>query len=124
MKKNRREIGTHYEKLVAEVLIRHGYEILAYNFRGRRGEIDLVALDGDTLVFIEVKYRKDLSCGRPEEAVDRRKQQVICRTADEFRMKHLQYAGLQIRFDVAAITGNRLRMYPHAFEYQGRNRWI
>ena len=62
---NRRETGSRYEKQAAVFLEQKGYEILEMNFRCRRGEIDLVARDGEYLVFVEVKYRADLRCGRP-----------------------------------------------------------
>ena len=57
---NRRETGSRYEKQAAVYLEQKGYEILEMNFRCRRGEIDLVARDGEYLVFVEVKYRADL----------------------------------------------------------------
>ena len=77
---NRRETGSRYEKQAAVFLEQKGYEILEMNFRCRRGEIDLVARDGEYLVFVEVKYRADLRCGRPAEAVTPAKIQRI-RTA-------------------------------------------
>ena len=54
---NKRAVGTAYEKLAGEYLIKQGYEVLEYNFRCRMGEIDLVAKDREYLVFVEVKYR-------------------------------------------------------------------
>ena len=73
---NRRAIGTEYETLACEYLIRHGYQILCRNFRCRQGEIDIIARDRDYLVFIEVKYRRDEHEGDPAEAVDARKQAI------------------------------------------------
>ena len=61
-------MGTAYEKMAGEYLKTQGYEILQYNFRCRMGEIDIIAKDHGYLVFIEVKYRRDKSCGHPAEA--------------------------------------------------------
>ena len=58
-----------------------GMRILEKNYRCREGEIDLVAMDGSYLVFVEVKYRRDQHAGHPAEAVDARKQRKIVRTA-------------------------------------------
>ena len=71
---NRRKEGAYYENLVAEYLKTQGYEILEKNYRCRIGEIDPIAKEGETLVFVEVKYRRDDKMGNPKEAVDRKKQ--------------------------------------------------
>lgn len=120
---NRRQQGTEYETIVANILGKYGYRILKQNYWCRYGEIDLIALDRNELVFIEVKYRSKAEHGKPEEAVDQRKQQVICRVADDFLMRHPEYGDYQIRFDVAAVLGTTLRVYKNAFEYQWRQRW-
>ena len=70
---NKRAVGSRYEEETAAFLQKNGYRILEKNFRDRRGEIDLIAKDGRTLVFVEVKYRKNARNGYPEEAVDTRK---------------------------------------------------
>ena len=56
---NKREIGSGYEEMAAAYLIEQGYKIVVRNFSGRRGEIDIIARDGEYLVFVEVKYRRD-----------------------------------------------------------------
>ena len=61
-------MGSRYEKEAADYLRRQGYEILVMNYRNRKGEIDIVARDGDYLCFVEVKYRKDAAAGDPLEA--------------------------------------------------------
>ena len=68
-----KKLGNLGEDIAADILARAGYEILERNFRTRHGEIDIVALDGDTLVFIEVKTRRSLVMGSAVEAVDSRK---------------------------------------------------
>ena len=78
---NKRAVGSRYEEETAAFLQKNGYRILEKNFRDRRGEIDLIAKDGRTLVFVEVKYRKNARNGYPEEAVDTRKQKKIRETA-------------------------------------------
>ncbi|MDO4942495.1 MAG: YraN family protein [Lachnospiraceae bacterium] len=120
---NRRKIGKKYEDAVAKVLENHGFCILERNFRCRIGEIDLIALDGEHLVFIEVKYRKDKERGWPEQAVGLHKQRIISRVADYYRVHHPEYENYQIRFDVAAILDTRWRLYRNAFEYQRGNVW-
>ena len=78
------------------------FDILARRFRGRTGEIDLVAWEGDTLVFVEVKTRVSRDYGDPAEFVDWEKQQRIRRTAEEFIAAHDlgQYAW---RFDIVSV---------------------
>lgn len=94
-----------------------GLCILCYNFRSRRGEIDLVAREGDTVVFVEVKYRRDVKRGLPEEAVDYRKKWRICRVSDHYRMLHGMGDFFPVRFDVVAICGEELTWFRNAFDY-------
>lgn len=79
-----------------------GYTIVATNYRKRYGEIDIIAKDGNTLVFIEVKCRSHQGFGSALEAVDFRKQQRICRVAMEYLQSHREDEG-DARFDVIAI---------------------
>ena len=81
-------MGTAYEKMAGEYLKTQGYEILQYNFRCRMGEIDIIAKDHGYLVFIEVKYRRDKSCGHPAEAVTPRKQRTISKVASYYLLTH------------------------------------
>lgn len=80
-----------------------GYTIIATNYRKRYGEIDIIARDGDTLVFIEVKYRRHAGYGSGLEAVDGRKQQRLCRVAAEYLQTHHK-ADCNARFDVIAVS--------------------
>jgi putative endonuclease len=100
-------LGAEGEKLAARHLAGKGYRILARNFRFLRNEIDIIATDGETICFIEVKTRASLDKGHPAEAVTRRKQQEIVRAASGY------LAGLDgelpaCRFDVIAILANRM----------------
>ena len=114
---NRRAIGTEYETLACEYLIRHGYQILCRNFRCRQGEIDIIARDRDYLVFIEVKYRHDEHEGDPAEAVDYRKQKKISRVAEYYCWKK-QKLNQPCRFDVICVLGQEIRHIVNAFDYR------
>lgn len=70
---NTRKTGAEYEQIAAEYLQEKGYHILERNFRCRYGEIDLIAEQGETLVYVEIKYRGSMRCGNPLEAVDSKK---------------------------------------------------
>ena len=78
MHKNTRSTGSCYERKAADYLKQQGLFILRYNYRCRFGEIDLIARDGEYLVFVEVKYRKDNSSGYSLAAVNPAKQKTIC----------------------------------------------
>lgn len=118
-KYNNRQTGAEYERKAGEYLAERGYEILKYNFRCRMGEIDIVARDGEYLVFCEVKYRARPGKGHPSEAVDRRKQQVISKCAAYYLMSERR-TDIPCRFDVVSVEGNEITLIKDAFEYAGR----
>ena len=101
-----------------------GYRIAARNFRLRAGEIDIVAWDGATLVFVEVKTKAQQQFGQPEEMVTRRKQLTLERVA----MAYIQrgaHAGVDVRFDVIAVQMQPRRAadithFPAAFSPSDR----
>ena len=97
-----REIGTKGESFAAQVLQKNGAEILSRNYYTPYGEIDLIVRDGNCIAFVEVKTRRAGSITRPAEAVDRRKQKRIARSAVCYLMAHP--ADLQPRFDVFEIV--------------------
>lgn len=111
---NKRKIGTDYEKFAAEYLRGLGYEIVKANYRCPLGEIDLVAKDGAYLVFVEVKYRKSLKAGSPFDAVDKRKQQTIRRTAQWYLTEN-GLEDIPVRFDVAGVLGKEITIIKDAF---------
>lgn len=117
MRINKREEGSYWEERAASYLTGQGLRILERNFRCRIGEIDLIAREGKTLVFLEVKYRRDLKSGSPEEAVSRTKQRRICRSADYYRMLHGVPEDAPCRFDVIAILGDDIKHRRDAFAY-------
>ena len=116
-KRNLRTEGSCREHQAGDFLLQKGYHICEYNFRTRQGEIDIVATEGETLVFVEVKYRKDNRCGTPFEAVDFRKQRKISRCADYYRMINRVPPDRPCRFDVVGICGDEIRLIRNAFAY-------
>ena len=114
---NKRKIGTIYEHQAAVFLRQRGYQILEKNYRCPFGEIDLIARDGEYLVFLEVKYRSSSWDGSPLEAVDKRKQRVIGRVARYYLMTHSEYADAPCRFDVVGISGKDFCLIRNAFDY-------
>lgn len=114
---NRRSVGAQREQQAAEYLKAKGYEILAQNIYTPFGELDILAGQGDMLIFTEIKYRSGTQCGDPLEAVDRRKQRRICQSAMYYYAQHGY--GKPCRFDVIAIYGDgRVVHIENAFEYQ------
>jgi putative endonuclease len=99
-------LGLHGEEEAFRHLTKLGYTILARRFRSRLGEIDLVAEDGRTLVFVEVKARRSLSCGPPEESVTPRKQRRLILLAGTFIAARGLH-GRDCRFDVVAVDLSR-----------------
>lgn len=112
---NKRTLGARQEAQAAAYLEGCGMQILERNFRTRTGEIDLIARDGETLVFVEVKYRADSAMGYAAEAVDARKRQRIIRTARYYLTGHGCGADTPCRFDVIGITGEKLEYIRDAF---------
>jgi putative endonuclease len=92
------------EELAAEVLQQRGYAILATRYRTRYGEIDIVALDQETLVFVEVKARQDSRYGTAAESVTGWKQRRIAAMAQDYLCR-LGRDDMPCRFDVVAIDG-------------------
>jgi putative endonuclease len=98
------QLGIRGEDVACRELERRGYAILARRFRTRNGEIDIIARDGETLVFVEVKARRSLRCGGPAEAVNWAKRQRLERMA----LRYLAAAGAgaagrRCRFDVVSV---------------------
>jgi putative endonuclease len=94
--------GAQAEDLAADFLRKEGYKILARNYRSRLGEIDIIARDKDTLVFIEVKARHNDRFGEPSEAVVRRKQRQISKAALAY-LKEQRLFDQRARFDVLSV---------------------
>lgn len=84
----RREIGNTGEDYAVNLLIDKGYKVIERNFRSRFGEIDIIAIHKDTLVFVEVKTRTSKKYGKPEEAVTPQKLNHIIKTSDYYCSTH------------------------------------
>ncbi len=113
-------LGAQGELLALRFLRRSGYKILYRNFRAPRGgEVDLVCRDGDTLAFVEVKTRSSTNFGRPLDAVDSAKQQLIARGAAAW-LRLLDNPDILFRFDVVEIVIEndvpRFELVQDAFE--------
>jgi putative endonuclease len=112
-----RRLGARGERLAVRHLRRRGYRIIARNFRAAGAEIDIVAGERDTIVFIEVKARRTAGAGFAAEAVDSRKQARIRRAAQVYMAR--QPDGRAARFDVVAIDWDgrrpRLELVKDAF---------
>lgn len=115
-----RLFGDDGERKAARYLKRKGLKILARQWAGQFGEIDLIARDGQTIVFVEVKTRRPDPGSRPEEAVNLRKQRQLTRAAHEW-IKRYGRDGWSYRFDVVAIVvpaegEAEIKHIIHAFE--------
>lgn len=114
---NKRKTGSEKEAAAAEYLEQNNIRIVCRNFNSAKGEIDLIGYDGDTLVFFEVKYRSGSNFGYAAEAVDHKKQKVICRVSDYYRMINRVSDFSPCRFDVIAIDEDKISWYKNAFDY-------
>lgn len=115
----RGKTGEAGEQAAASFLEEKGVRILRQNFRCRYGEIDLIGKDGEYLIIVEVKRRVGKQSGLPAEAVDKRKQNKICRTFDYYRMREGITDFVPVRFDVVEVNGKlECRWIKNAFEFQ------
>ena len=118
MTMQRQALGKSGEDLAVEELERRGYAILDRRYRTRHGEIDVVARDGECIVFVEVKARRTAEFGRAAEAVTPAKQRRLASMATDYLARHHLHLS-PCRFDVVAIDGEgesrTLTVYPHAF---------
>lgn len=119
VRKSTQALGRAGEDIACEYLLKKSYVILTRRFRMFRGEIDIIARDGRTLVFVEVKARADESYGRPEESVTPGKQRQIRKIAQGYLVANPS-GGLDCRFDVISILfrgadGIRLEHFVDAF---------
>lgn len=122
MTQERLELGRWGEEVATRYLRKKGYKIVDRNVRSPVGELDMVARDGRTLVFIEVKTRRGISHGYPQESVGATKQRQILRAA-QWYLAERKLEGLQSRFDVIAVRGDgdiaEVEHFPGAFDVDG-----
>ena len=112
---HRKLIGAEAEQLAYDYLTEKGYHCLERNYRLRSGEIDLIMEDRSALVFIEVKYRRSLDYGTPEEAVTRLKAHRMTKAAVTY-ISEQKIVDRMIRFDVVAINIDGIHHLENAFE--------
>jgi len=100
--KYKKEFGDRGEDIAADYLENKNYQIVERNYRYGHGEIDIIAMDKDVLVFIEVKTRKNLEFGPPELAITRNKQRQIRKIAEAYLVEK-EISDRDCRIDVIAI---------------------
>ena len=111
---DRRSLGIKAEDRACAFLIAQGFDILKRNYRYKRGEIDVIASDQQVMVFVEVKYRSNLSYGNPEDFVSENQKRLVIEVADNFL--HSINWEKNIRFDIIAIdSGGGLEHFIDAF---------
>jgi putative endonuclease len=118
MSRARQTLGKIGEDLACRELERRGYAILARRYRRRGGELDIVARDGPTLVFVEVKAREGRAFGEAAEAITLRKRRRIISLALDYMVRH-RHTECACRFDVVSIEvkpgGTAIEVYQNAF---------
>ena len=112
---NKIETGKKGEQQAVTALEAAGMEIIAKNFRTKTGEIDIIAIDGDTIIFVEVKTwsifgMEDLGYG-----INVNKQRKIIKTAKFFLSENRKYSNMSIRFDVIFVKNNSINHLASAF---------
>ncbi len=117
---NNRETAIKGENAACEYLKKRGYAILERNYSCPVGEIDVIAKDGDTVVFVEVKSRINTDFGFPEDSVDMRKRRKIILTARYWASAHTRECRKGCRFDVVAVLRGEVRHTVNAFDASGR----
>jgi len=119
MTRERLDLGKEGEQLALKEVKRLGYTCIERNYRCPLGEVDLVAKDGDTLVFIEIKTRKGKDLAYAKEAVDGRKKRQLSKVALAYMKAH-ECCDVKSRFDVVAVHwsegGARIEVVKDAFE--------
>jgi len=112
--KNLRKEGANAETLAADYLRQQNYHILERNFRINSGEIDIIAKDGNTICFVEVKMRRTTAFGIPSEAVAKPKMQKLIQVAFYY-LKSKNLNNCKARFDVVAVTPSKIDLIKNAF---------
>jgi putative endonuclease len=104
-KPNPGSVGKKAERIALNFLLGQDLRLIAQNFNCRVGEIDLIMRDGDTLVFVEVRYRRANRFASAAESINRRKQQKLIKAASFFLCRNSRWAERVARFDVVALDG-------------------
>ena len=119
MQNRRQKFGEKGEAIAVRHLKKNGYKIIETNYRNKLGEIDIIAQDKDTIVFVEVKTRRSVQFGNPKQAVTIPKQKKISMVALCY-LKAIGQSTARARFDVVGIISNRdkprVEIIKNAFE--------
>lgn len=119
MPSRRQQYGRKSEALAARHLEKRGYRIIEKNYRTKHGEIDIIAREEDTVVFVEVKARRNNRFGNPKRAVTTEKQRKISMVALQY-LKTTGQLKARARFDVVAVhpsaDGERVEVVTNAFD--------
>ena len=116
MTRARKHLGEHGERYVARMLADGGWHLIDTNWRGAAGEVDIIADDGQAIVFVEVKTRRGESMGRAEESITPAKARRLLELASEYVSLHPGLDGRYWRIDLAALTldrSGRIVRYSH-----------
>jgi putative endonuclease len=119
MQNRQQKFGEKGEALAVRRLKKAGYKIIETNYRNRLGEIDIIAKENDTIVFVEVKSRRSVHFGNPKQAVTLQKQKKISMVA-LYYLKAMGLNSARARFDVVTVISNRdtpqVEIIKNAFE--------
>ena len=119
MQNRQQKFGERGENLAVWYLKKSGYKIIEQNYRSQLGEIDIIAREKKTIVFVEVKSRRSIRYGSPKWAVTKKKQRKISMVALHY-LKATKQTDVKARFDVVAIMSNldepRVEIVKNAFE--------
>ena len=114
-KTNNNLIGKDAEDLALQFLLNKGMRLVDRNYRCKAGEIDLIMQQkNNELVFVEVRYRKNVNFGSGAESVNYQKQQKIIKTAEYYLQHHPMYSALPCRIDVISISAHDKQARQHA----------
>ncbi len=113
-KKSTRQKGKKYEELAEKFLIGKGLDILERNWQAGHQEIDLIAREDQTIVFVEVKGSRTDRFGHPAEKIDSRKRRNLIKAAEKY-MLDKELSGYDVRFDLITFLGEKLEYYRDAF---------
>lgn len=120
MKRSSHQQGKKAEQHALRYLKKQGLQLIKHNFHSRRGEIDLIMRQGESIVFIEVRKRSNTSHGGALESISQQKQQRIIHTAHYYLQQHPKHANQPCRFDVIAIEGvekqEKIQWIQNAFQ--------
>jgi len=112
---NKQSLGKKGEEQAAAALEAAGLEIITKNYRSKTGEIDIIAMEGETIIFAEVKTWSSFGIEDLRYSIDIKKQEKIIKTAKFFLLENRKYSNMTIRFDVIFVKNNSINHLASAF---------